>query len=89
MAIRPALSPAGESDGKAAGWQIGLVANCLVYGPSERKACLAVDRSKMVIRNADCIAGADLALSGRVHVNDLALAVSEIDTSGERIQCGL
>jgi hypothetical protein len=43
----------------------------------------------MVIRKADCIAGADLALSGTVHANDLALAVSEIDTSGERIQCGL
>ena len=86
MAIRPALSPAGKSNGKAAGWQIGLVASCLVYGPIERKARLAVDRRKMVIRNADCIAGVDLALSGTVHVNDSAVAVSEIDTSGERIQ---
>ena len=43
----------------------------------------------MAIRNADCIAGADLALSGTVHVNDSAVAVSEIDTSGERIQCCL
>ena len=84
MAIRPALSFRGESNGKAAGSQIGLVASCLVYGRIERKACLVVDRRKMAIRNADCIAGVDLALSGTVHVNDLAVAVSEIDTRGER-----
>ena len=40
----------------------------------------------MAICNADYIAGDDLALSGTVHVNDLALAVSEIDTSGKRIE---
>ena len=89
MAIRPALSPAARAMVKPPSWPIGLVASCLVYGPIERKACLAVDRRKMVIRNADCIAGVDLVLSGTVHVNDSAVAVREIDTRGERIQCCL
>ena len=43
----------------------------------------------MAILNADCIAGAYLALSGTVHINNFAVAVSEIDTRGERIQCCL
>ena len=66
-----------------------LVANCLVNRPGERKPRRVVDGSEMVILNADCIAGADLALSGSVHVKDLAVAVSEIDGRAERIQCCL
>ena len=45
--------------------------------------------ARWLFADADCIAGADLVLGGTVHVNDSAVAVSEIDTGGEPIQCGL
>ncbi len=62
------------------------VADYPVNGPAEGKPRLAIDRSKTAICNTDYIASADLALSGTVHVNDSTVAVSEIDTSGKRIQ---
>ena len=89
VAIRPALSPPGRAMVEPLVGRSASSPDCLVNGLGERKSRHAVDGSKMVIRNADCIAGADLALSGTVHVNDSAVAVSEIDTGGERIQCCL
>ena len=74
---------------RATAWPIGLVGNCLVNGISERKTRHAVDGSKMAIRHAYCVASVDLALSGTVHVNDSAVAVSEIDSRVECIQCSL
>ena len=37
----------------------------------------------MIIRDADCIAGTDLALSGTVHVNDLAVPNSPAASRNE------